>query len=98
MVVCRDRKTLEARRQDGVDEMLMVTREGEALEGLVSNLFVVRNGVVFTAGERVLLGQMRSLVLDCCSELNIPICIEAPRLSDLNEWDECFLTSMSHSL
>ena len=48
----------------GVEEGLIVSGDGAVLEGLSSNFFAVREGVLRTEGERVLFGVTRSLVLE----------------------------------
>ena len=48
----------------GVEEGLIVAGDGTVLEGLSSNFFAVREGVLRTEGERVLPGVTRSLVLE----------------------------------
>lgn len=64
-------------------------------EGGQSNFFAVKNGTVYTRGDGVLQGTMRSMVLTLCEKLNIPVSLESPRLSEINQWDACFLTSTS---
>ena len=67
-------------------------------EGGQSNFFAVKNGTVYTRGDGVLQGTMRSMVLTLCEKLNIPVCLESPRLSEISQWDACFLTSTSRSV
>ena len=75
------RLPLEAQKRDGVGEVVMLRRDGAALEGLVSNLFVVRRGVLFTARGDVLHGSARELVIEACAAAVPPIgvCFVAPR-------------------
>lgn len=53
--------------QDGkppdVNEILLMEESGAVVEGMSSNLFVLSGGTVLTAGEGVLIGTVRNLVL-----------------------------------
>lgn len=53
--------------QDGkppdVNEILLMEDSGAVMEGMTSNLFVLSLGTVLTAGEGVLIGTVRNLVL-----------------------------------
>lgn len=53
--------------------MILIGENGDLLEGLISNVFVVVNGVVHTAGEHVLKGHAREAVLSVCRANDIPI-------------------------
>ena len=50
---------------------------------------------MFTKGEGILQGTVRTMVLTICEKLNIPVCLEAPLLSEVMDWDACFITSTS---
>jgi len=61
----RQRKAWESSKPAGVNEVLLVTPEGQLLEGLTSNFFVLDSqGAVVTADEGVLNGTVRELVLE----------------------------------
>lgn len=65
----------------------------ELLEGLVTNLFLVREGKVYTAGSNVLPGYFRETVLQACRELGIHVnSNRAVRLSELDHFDGAFLS------
>jgi D-alanine transaminase len=53
----------------------ILIREGVVTEGSVSNVMVVRNGVLFTApeGPRILSGVTRTLVLDVARKSGVPV-------------------------
>lgn len=83
----------------GAAEAILV-RDGVALEGARSNLFGVFSGEVRTAaaGNLILPGVTRDLVLDLCESLGLPV-REAPILEErLREADELFLTSTSQEI
>lgn len=82
----------------GVNEALMVNEKGMILEGLSSNFFVVRDGVVFTAGEGVLEGITRSLAIVSSKALQLEIRFTGILISDLPHVDECFITSASRGV
>jgi len=97
-----ERKHLEGLRYDGVSEILLCTVDGRPLEGLVTNIFVVRddgNGgqVVETAAmeDGVVWGTLRMLVLKACSDLGLKFIEKAPLLEERETWTEAFLTNRS---
>ncbi len=93
--------TGEAFRRDlpqGVNEALLVNRDGFILEGLTSNFFAIRNGNLITADTNVLPGITRSLVLNGALAENIPVKLEEIPVSDIVAIDEAFITSSSRSI
>jgi branched-subunit amino acid aminotransferase/4-amino-4-deoxychorismate lyase len=93
-----ERQPLEQQRGDAV-EVLLCTRGGHVLEGLVTNLFVVAGTadapVVWTAGmqDGVVWGTVRAQVLHACHQLGIPVREEAPDMARRHEWREAFVTN-----
>lgn len=83
----------QAAHDGGADENVLV-RDGVLTEGSHTNVFFVRDGVVFThpLGPHVLPGITRMLVLDLCREAGIPVREEGLRLSELSGIAEAFLT------
>lgn len=81
----------------GVHEGLMVAEDGALLEGLSSNFFAVREGVLCTEYERVLAGVTRSLVLDVARDL-LPVSPRGVLLRELPSLREAFLTSVSRGI
>jgi hypothetical protein len=96
---CRDRRTLEEQFQrDGCTEVVLTARASDRqtllLEGLTSNLFVVyENNVLRTAGTGILHGYARKLVLEHAEQLGLAVEFVPPRLREMDEWVEVFLTS-----
>ncbi len=82
-------------RSLGAREALFVDERGQILEGAMTNLFVVQDGVLFTppCGEIVLPGVMRRQVLRAAARLKIPLREKEIFLPRLYEADELFLTS-----
>jgi branched-chain amino acid aminotransferase len=81
----------------GRHEGLMVAEDGSILEGLSSNFFAVREGVLHTEEERALPGVTRSLVLEVARSV-LPLARTAVRLGQLAEVTECFITSASRGI
>lgn len=84
---------LEAARV-GVHEALMLNQDGYVCEGSGDNIFLVKNGKVFTPPTYLgaLEGITRNLVIELCATLGIP-CVETPfTRHDVYVADEVFLT------
>ena len=86
----------EEARAAGADEALLVSPDGELLEGAASNLFLVRSGGdVFTPplSADVLPGVTRAVVIGLCDSLGIFV-HEAPVPLEMLRWaSEVFLTN-----
>jgi branched-chain amino acid aminotransferase len=81
----------------GVHEGLMVSGEGALLEGLSSNFFAVRDGVLRTEAGRVLPGLTRAAVLELARE-TLPVVLEPVTLDELPELTESFISSTSRGI
>ncbi len=77
----------------GADENVMI-RDGYLTEGSHTNVFFVKNGVVYThpLGPHILPGITRKLVLQFCENEGVPVREEAVHLSELPTMDEAFLS------
>ncbi len=75
----------------------MVDQSGFILEGLSSNFFAVKEGSLRTAGENVIVGTTRALVLELAADL-APIVLEPVCVSELGAVSECFITSVSREI
>ena len=71
--------------------------DGSVLEGLSSNFFAVRDGVLRTEEGRVLQGVTRALVLEMAEGL-LPVDRTAVRMDDLGALAEAFITSVSREV
>ncbi|HIC89611.1 MAG TPA: hypothetical protein EYP04_09450 [Anaerolineae bacterium] len=79
----------------GEHEGLLVW-EGVVSEGSTSNLFIVREGVLWRPPpETVLAGVTQQLVIRLATELGIEVKAQPLQLAELPHWDEAFLTSTS---
>jgi branched-chain amino acid aminotransferase len=86
-----------ARLPPGVEEGLLVDEDGAVLEGLSSNFFGIRDGVLRTEEARVLAGVTRSLALEVAGPL-LAVRREAVRREELPLLAEAFITSVSREV
>jgi branched-chain amino acid aminotransferase len=87
--------SIEARAsilKSGLYEALMV-RRGRILEGLTSNFYAVKAGIIITARDGILLGVTRRYVLRLARSNGIGIDYRPPRVDELPGLDEAFITS-----
>lgn len=80
-------------KEAGVFEAILV-RDGQVTEGSVSNVMVVRNGVLETApeGHRILSGVTRAIVLELARKEGLPVVETFVGREDLLTASEVFLT------
>lgn len=83
---------------DASYDFLLLDEEGHLLEGSTSNFYAVRDGSVWTAGEGMLEGITRKIVLELVEESGIELRLQAPRLGEASQLDEAFLSSSSRGL
>jgi branched-chain amino acid aminotransferase len=81
-----------------VDEVIMVSPNGELLEGLSSNFFAISEGKIWTADEGVLSGFTRDITVEAANQLKIPIIFRGLAETQLGELDEAFITSASRAV
>lgn len=74
-------------------EVLLIDRDGKVREGSVTNVFMVRGGVLVTPGERVLRGIMRGRVIEKARDLKLSVTEREISLKELLKADEVFLTN-----
>lgn len=86
-------------REEGVDEAILV-RDGMALEGTASNLFIVSNGLLITppTDNCILPGITRDLVLELAAEEGLPYAEAAIGVADLEQAEEIWLTSSTREI
>lgn len=78
----------------GCDEAIMLNLNGFVGECTGDNLFIVRDGKVYTPPTEagLLEGITRRLVMDLCADLHIPISLRAMKPEEVKSADEVFLT------
>ena len=86
-------------REAGADEAILI-RDGEALEGSSSNLFIVRNGVLITPPEqpRMLSGITRAVLLELAQQHVVPVELRAIAENELMQADEIWISSSLREL
>jgi branched-chain amino acid aminotransferase len=90
--------TLERTRiGTGIFELLL-TDKGRILEGMTSNFFYVRDGVLCTAGRGVLIGVTRQVVIALAKRDGIDFCLKALRINEVPSISEAFITSSSRGI
>ena len=78
--------------QDGYDEAILLDSNGYVAEGTGENVFLVRNGKVFTPGleSDILLGITRDTVIQIASDLGHPVVEKLISVNELLSADEAF--------
>jgi D-alanine transaminase len=85
-------------KQQAIDEdcyEAILIRDGQAIEGAVSNLFIVRDGLIITPpkGPQLLPGITRDLVLELAESAGLPYAEASIGLDELLSADEIWMTS-----
>lgn len=80
---------------DAIQEGLMTDVDGNVIEGVSSNLFVVRGGVLLTPdlSRCGVNGVMRAKVLELAAKLRIPSVISTIHRDEMTQMDEVFVTN-----
>lgn len=81
-----------------VNEVLLIDQEGKIKEGLSSNFFMILDGKLITAGEEVLPGITRSIILEAATTAGIPVLLESPSYNLIHDCEEAFISSASRSI
>lgn len=77
----------------GVDAAVMLDHQGFVAELNDTNLFMVKNNIVYTpTADACLHGITRGLVIECCHELSIPVHEQNLSLTEFYNADEVFAT------
>jgi len=85
--------SLQKKRIDAGAIEILYHANGEVREGATSNIFAIKDSVLITPGEHVLIGITRTLVLECARELGISTEERALTMEELLHADEVFITS-----
>jgi len=88
------------RKEQGLDDCMLVNWKSRIIESIDSNIFIVKNGIVHTPplAEGCVAGVMRDYVLHLLEKLNIEF-IESPlSLEEVFTADEMFLTNAIHGV
>lgn len=96
----------EARKQasthdsgvSGFYEHLLTNDQGQILEATSANFYAVRDGVIYTAGEGVLEGVTRRILLDLVAAQGIPLRLQAIHVDEVPTLDEALISSSSRGI
>lgn len=90
-------KKLEKLRQDamkeGYDEILLINKNWEILEGGITNVFFIRKGILFTPSRGILPGIARDLVIRTAKKNGIKVVKKTIKKDELGLFDAMFLTN-----
>jgi branched-chain amino acid aminotransferase len=80
--------------EKGFDEAILLDVDGFVAEAAAENLFLVRDGALFTNDERnsILLGITRDSIIQIARDLGYTVTIAPLRAADITSADEIFLT------
>ena len=78
-----------------VNELLLADDDGALLEGSQTNFFALVDGAVHTAGDGILAGTVRRLLLEVCEREGIPVKLTPPKLADAQKWEGALISSTS---
>lgn len=90
--------SVERKRVGGDVFEVLLTSRGRILEGITSNFFYMRDGILCTAGRGVLIGVTRQTVITLAREAGIDVCYKALAVKELGFADEAFMTSSSRGI
>lgn len=74
-------------------EGLFVDDRGYVLEGTMTNVFMVKNSVIFTPSSNILLGTTRHLLLKIAAKAHVKLCEKFLKIKDFYTADEVFITN-----
>lgn len=91
-------ENIREQEKEAFDEILMVSPDGDLLEGLSSNFFGIIGDTVYTAEEGVLSGTTRDFILHLAEELQIPVVFKPVKKDEIAALDEAFISSTSRAI
>jgi branched-subunit amino acid aminotransferase/4-amino-4-deoxychorismate lyase len=82
----------------GINEYLMIGKEKRLLEGMSSNIFIIKDRTIWTASEGILPGITRQMALTTISGLDLMVLYNGFPVEMIREIDELFITSASRGV
>ncbi|SEJ33567.1 D-alanine transaminase [Bhargavaea ginsengi] len=78
----------------------LLHRDGTVTEGSSSNMFGVKDGVIYThpVSNFILNGITRRVIMQCCEEIGQPVAEEPMSLEDVYSMDEFFMSSTTNGI
>lgn len=83
---------------DDIEEVILLDERRNILEGMTSNFYSVMDGVLYTAGEGMLPGITRQIVLEIAASEGISLKLMPPAFDMIERFDEAFITSSSRGV
>jgi branched-chain amino acid aminotransferase len=83
--------------QEGIFEALLV-KNGKILEGMTSNFFYVKDNILYTAENDILLGVTRRTIIHLARGRGVDVKYQPLKLNELSDVDEAFITSSSRGV
>ena len=79
--------------EKGVYEAIMIGPDGKVKEGTVTNVYAIKNGVVYTPRRGVLAGTTRDFIKKVCTTAKIKFVFKEFRPAFLKNADEVFISN-----
>ncbi|MEX0799346.1 MAG: aminotransferase class IV [Bacteriovoracaceae bacterium] len=91
---------IQEAKKTGADDAIMANTQGEVTEGTTFNVWMVRDGEVFTPhhDSGLLKGITRDKVMDVCAQLKVPFHETSLTAADLSSAQELFITSSTKGI
>ena len=77
-----ERAPLEALLRGDMHELILATETGALMEGSQTNFYAIQDGAVHTAGDGILEGTVRRLLLEVCAREGVPVVLQPPQLGE----------------
>jgi branched-chain amino acid aminotransferase len=91
-------KDIRKTKPSGIHEYLLVDNNGNLLEGMTSNIFVLKDERVWTAIQGILPGITRQVVVEVIAASGIKMEYSGFPLDEINQAEEVFITSASRGV
>lgn len=94
----RDTTNLQLKRANAYEGILL-DEKGFVTEGSRSNIFFIKNGIVYTTPDEFILpGITRKKVLQLCNSMGIEVYMKRIHSSDISTYDAAFITGTSRKV
>jgi branched-chain amino acid aminotransferase len=80
------------------NDVLMLEKNGDILEGLSSNFFCVIDNTLITPNQGVLDGITRQLILEIADRDGVPVQFRSANIAEVSSFQEAFITSSSRGV
>jgi len=91
-------KEIRNSKPAGINEYFLSDNDGNLLEGMTSNIFVIKDNIIWTASQGVLPGITRQAALEVIAGTGIEINNTGYPVGDVYQADEVFITSASRGI